>query len=224
MRLVDSYIEIILYTRNLIRVANGAAPDYQKTRNDLQDLFDKSKLHALDNGYSEQLYTSAKRAVVAYVDEIIQCSSWEHSAEWKKEPLQRIYFDTTNLGHEFYETLDTLNKFGPDREVREVYSLCLGLGFRGRYFNASDRQKYEEVKLFNLGLLLNDEAQENIDSTILFPDSYGKQDKRIMGNYRPRMNIIPYVVATPVLLIFTVLLYGNNSITELLSSIAAMVN
>jgi len=223
MRLVDSFINIALYTRNHIRTSDGNGPGYDIVRNELMRLFDESMSQSLEHGYSEQLYTNAKRAVVAYVDELIQCSSWAYADEWKKEPLQRMYFDTTNLGDDFYEILNNLNKFGPDRDVREVYSLCLGLGFRGKYFNNSDRQKYEDVKSFNLRVLLNDEAQQDIDGTILFPEAYGKQDKRIIGNYKPRLNIIAYVIATPIVLISLVVLYGGNSISNLLSSIAAMV-
>ncbi len=224
MQLVDSFIDVILYTRNFERTANNESYEYEVVRTELMRLFSDSHTQAINNGYSEELYSTAKQGIVAYVDEVIQCSSWVFRSKWKKEPLQRIYYDTTNLGDEFYEILNKLNKFGPEREVREVYSLCLGLGFHGKYFNPSERNKYEEVKSFNLGILLNDEAQKNIDSTILFPASYGKGDKRLSGNYRPRVNIIPYVIATPVVIILIVMLYGGTSISRMLSAIAAMVN
>lgn len=224
MQLVDSFISIILYVRNFSRNAAGEVPAYADVRADLKRLFDESQVQAISHGYSEQDYKTAKTAVVAYVDEIILCSSWKDRDEWKKEPLQRTYFDTTNLGDEFYEILNRLNKFGPDREIREVYSLCLGLGFKGKYFDLAERHKYEEVKSFNLGVLLNDEAKKNIDSTILFPEAYGEDGRRVIGNYRPRMNIIPYVIATPVVLVSLVLLYASSSISGLLDSIATMVN
>lgn len=224
MQLVDSFISIILYVRNFSRNTTGDTPAYAEVRADLMRLFDESHAEAVSQGYSEQDYTTAKTAVVAYVDEIILCSSWRDRDEWKKQPLQRTYFDTTNLGDEFYEILSRLNKFGPDREIREVYSLSLGLGFKGKYFDLAERHKYEEVKNFNLGVLLNDEAKKNIDSTILFPEAYGEDGRRVIGNYRPRMNIIPYVIATPLVLVSLVLLYASSSISGLLESITSMVN
>lgn len=224
MRLVDSFIGIMLYVRKFARVAANDTPDYETVRTELMQLFEESKTQAVRHGYTEEIYKTAKNAVVAYVDESILCSPWGHRDEWKKEPLQRIYFDTTNHGDEFYEILNRLNKFGPDREVREVYSLCLGLGFKGKYYNLADRHSYEELKNFNLGVLLNDEAKKNIDSTVLFPEAYGEQGKRVIGNYRPRMNIIPYVIATPIVLVSLVLLYANRSISALLDSITSLVN
>lgn len=224
MSLVDSFVDMILYAREIVRTVAAGSVSHDDVRKRFLQLFDESHQNAIANDYSEHDYTNAKYAVVAYVDELMQCLVWDGSAQWKKEPLQRTFFDTTNLGDKFYEILNTLNKFGPDREVREVYSLCLGLGFKGKYFDDADRHRHEDIKSFNLGLLLNEEALKDIDSTVLFPDAYGKQEKRVTGNYKPRLNIIPYVIATPFVLISLVLIYESRAISELLNSIALMVN
>lgn len=224
MRLVDCFIDTFLYLREFERMEEGEASGYDEVRQEIISLFQDSKTAALDSGYSEEIYTSAKYAVVAYADEIIMCSRWEHKPVWQKESLQRMYFDATNLGAGFYDKLNDLQKFGPDREVREVYSLCLGLGFRGKYFNNADRQKYEEVKNFNLEILLPDEAQRNIDTAIVFPSSYGGSEKKISGDYKPRVNIIPYVVAAPFIIVGAAVIYSNRSISATLNAISSMVN
>jgi type VI secretion system protein ImpK len=224
VRLVDCFVDTFLYLRQFARRVQSESLGYDEVRGKLTQLFKESRSAALESGYSDEIYTSARYAVVAFADEVILTSSWAEKAEWQKEPLQRLFFDATNLGAGFYEKLNALNKFGPDRDVREVYSLCLGLGFRGMYFSTGDRQKYEEIKNFNLGVLLPDEAQRNIDSAMLFPTAYGENVKRIKGDYRPRFNIIPYVIATPIVLIGLVLLYSNRSISSTLNAIASMVN
>ncbi len=224
MRLVDCFIDTFLYLREFERMEEGEFPDYDDVRGAVTKLFEDSRQVALDEGYSEDIYTSAKYAVVAFADEVILCSAWEHKQAWQKESLQRLYFDATNLGAGFYSKLNDLQKFGPDREVREVYSLCLGLGFKGMYFNNSDRQKYEEVKSFNLAILLPDEARRNIDTAVIFPSSYGASDKKISGDYKPRFNIIPYVIAAPIVFVGIAVLYSTSSISTVLDAISSMVN
>lgn len=223
MRLVDCFVDTFVYLREFARQIETEAPEYDDVRAAVTELFEQSKSVALENGYHDEVYESAKYAVVAYADEVISCSAWTHRSRWQKDSLQRLYFDATNLGASFYDKLNDLHKFGPDREVREVFSLCLGLGFRGKYFSPSDRQKYEEVKAFNLELLLPDEAQRNIDTATLFPSAYGDSANKVKGDYRPRFNVIPYVIAAPVLIVAAAVMYTNRSIVETLNAIVFMV-
>jgi type VI secretion system protein ImpK len=224
VRLVDCFIDTFLYFRQFERAGESLSLEYDAVRGGVEALFEQSRNCAVANGYSDEVYTSAKYAMVAYADEVIMTSPWPHKAQWQKLPLQRKYFDATNLGFGFYEKLNDLQKFGPDREVREVFSLCLGLGFRGKYFSNSDRQTYEEVKSFNLGILLPEEAQQNIDTAIIFPSAYGVDAKKISGDYKPRFNIIPYVIAAPFVLVGMAALYSNRSISVTLNAISSMVN
>lgn len=223
MRLVDCFVDTLVYLREFARKVEDDAPEFDDVRGEIVQLFDDSQGVALEHGYQDEVYESAKYAVVAFADELISCSKWVHRGRWQKESLQRMYFDATNLGAGFYDRLNDLHKFGPDREVREVYSLCLGLGFRGKYFSPSDRQKYEEVKAFNLELLLPDEAQRNIDTAILFPSAYGDSASKAKGDYKPRFNVVPYVIAAPVLIVSAAVFYTNRSIAETLNAIVFLV-
>lgn len=223
MRLVDCFVDAFVYLREFSRSVETEAPDYENVREAVTKLFVDSRAIALDNGYPEEVYDAAKYAVVAYADEVISCSCWAHRSRWQKDSLQRMYFDATNLGAGFYDKLNDLHKFGPDREVREVFSLCLGFGFHGKYFSSSDRQKYEEVKAFHLELLLPDEAQRNIDTAILFPSAYGDTANKVKGDYHPRFNVIPYVIAAPILIVAAAVMYTNRSIIETLNAIVFMV-
>ena len=175
MRVVDTFTDVLLFVRKFCRGEIESMPAEQ-VRTELQALFDRSKTMAEENGILDNYYEAAKFPVVALVDEMLQTSNWTDKSNWSKNSLQRVYFGTTNAGSEFYDRLNVLNKFGPDRDVREVYSLCLGLGFRGRYFAGEDRKRYEDTKAFNLSLLLPDEAQRNIDSATLFPFAYKASD------------------------------------------------
>lgn len=98
---------------------------------DLLDRFEKrARSMSIDN---EKIYM-AKFALIAFLDESIISSSWNRKEEWLSEPLQLKLFDTFNAGEEFFTNLDTLRqRTGSNRDVLEIYYLCLVLGFKGKY-------------------------------------------------------------------------------------------
>lgn len=71
----------------------------------------------------------ASFAVVAWIDELIaRYATWWVGAT----PLQKTLFHTNNAGNEFFGHLNQLT--ARQDEVREVYYLCLCLGFVGQYY------------------------------------------------------------------------------------------
>jgi type VI secretion system protein ImpK len=90
-------------------------------------------------------------ALVAWADEIILKSNWSGREDWQREPLQLQLFQTNRAGNEFY---DHLARLRPDQvSAREVYFLCLLLGFEGQYMgHEADRraiiqQQYELLRV-----------------------------------------------------------------------------
>lgn len=223
MRIVDCFTDVLLFTRKFCR-GELEIIAVDQVRSELESLFQKSKIMAEENGMPEEFYQSAKFPVVALVDEMLQTSAWVEKSAWAKNPLQRINFETTNAGADFYNRLNILNKFGPDRDIREVYALALGLGFRGKYFRGEDRQKYEEIKAFNLSLLLPDEAQRNIDSATLFPFAYKGHDQENTSPYKSRFNIYPVIFGVPVVGVLLMISFYHFNIASILDQIQAMVN
>ncbi len=96
----------------------------------------------------QQEYDLACFAVVAWADEIIVGHAHETNRElaqqWKRSPLQRRLYNTTNAGEEFFERLSTLTL--AQKDVREIYHLCLSLGFRGRYYDESQEFKLVQLR------------------------------------------------------------------------------
>lgn len=222
MRIVDCFTDELLFTRKFCR---GEFEDMSadQVRSELQSRFETSRKLAEDADMQDEFYLAAKYPVVALIDEMLQTSNWAEKSDWAKNPLQRIYFDTTNAGAEFYNRLNVLNKFGPDRDVREVYALCLGLGFRGKYFRGDDRKKYEEIKAFNLSLLLPDEAQRNIDSATLFPFAYKGHDADSSNPYKSRFSIYPVIIGVPIAVLVLMIGIYHFNIAAALDQIQAMV-
>lgn len=222
MRIVDCFTDVILFAR---RMARGDSQEItcEDAKKVFSTLFIESEKTAIEYELDIELYENAKFPIVAFVDEILLCSTWPEKSLWQKASLQRLFFNTTNAGSEFYDKLFELNKFGPDRDVREVYALCLGLGFRGKYFRGEDRKKYEEVKAFNLSLLLPDEAKQNIDSATLFPSAYKRHGRDYTSSFKARFSIYPIVIGVPVLVITAVLFVSHYYIGNTLDQLHELI-
>ncbi len=222
MRIVDCFTDVILFTRKFVR-GEQEIVEVDAVHHALINLFEASQQLAESQDMTDEFYQQAKFPVVALVDELLQCSSWEQKSDWSLNPLQRQFFETTSAGAEFYDRLNVLNKFGPDRDIREVYALCLGLGFRGKFFRGEDRKAYEEIKAFNLSLLLPDEAQRNIDSATLFPFAYKGHEDSENHSFKARLNIYPVVIGIPIIIIVSLILYYQLSVSALLDEIQSLL-
>jgi type VI secretion system protein ImpK len=222
VRIVDCFTDVILYARKLAR-GDIVVESAEEARNALKQLFKESEDLAEDKQFSSAMYADAKFPVVAFIDELFLTSKWAYKKDWQLEPLQRFYFNTTNAGSEFYDRLNVLNKFGPDKDVREVYALCLGLGYKGKYFRGEDRKIYEDIKAFNLSLLLPDEAKQDIDSTVLFPFAYRGHDSESKSGFTPRLNIYPVLIGVPLIVIVMLSLYFHFDIASTLNQIEQLV-
>ena len=108
MHLSDCFLELFTYIRYLCDSPELADVDYATVRTDVSLLIQRLEKRARKYGATAEQYDMARFAVFAWADESILCSSWGHSREWLKEPLQRRYYHTANAGEEFFERLGQL--------------------------------------------------------------------------------------------------------------------
>jgi type VI secretion system protein ImpK len=121
-------------------------PSYEQVRRDIAAFLEREKAAAKRQGITDRDYQDGCFAVVAWTDEtILKHSTWKHHQEWNAHPLQLEYFQTRNAGEEFFERLERLR--ADQKAVREVYYLCLGLGFSGQYFlGMEDELKLSQIR------------------------------------------------------------------------------
>ncbi len=171
MRLSDSLMEIIAYTAFVVRSDGGAQPGYDEVRGKMLQLITQSENLAVEQHFVQDDYLSARFAAFAWVDEAILSSGWEGRLQWQREPLQLKYYQTADAGELFYERL---NAIGPhQRDVREVYYLCLSLGFTGQYINAGDDFMLDQLRISNLKLLTGSSTGiPSLEGRELFPEAY----------------------------------------------------
>jgi type VI protein secretion system component VasF len=99
----------------------------------------------------------------------------------------------------------------------------MGLGFKGRYFDPEDRPQLENARGFNLSLLLPEEAQHNLDQSVLFRSAFSDQALAAKEHKR-RANLIPYVIAVPVLSVLGVFLWYASQIRGLIVELLNLVS
>lgn len=174
----------------------GNASELKSRVSDMFDRFEKSaRLAGIDN----EKIRLTKFALVAFLDETIICSEWKEKDEWLTEPLQIKLFDTFNAGEEFFTNMAILReKTSINKDILEVYYLCLSLGFKGKY----QLQSPENIRriIDDLNLELHPEAYTSIDA--LSPN--GKPRQSIVRSVKSGVSvwIYPFVAVLIIILLY----------------------
>ncbi len=202
MPLIDCFIELIAYVSYFLKTVPKEQPSFEQIKTDIHHLIGKSHDNFHQSDLPQEDFDLARFAVFTWVDEVILSSDWHKKSEWQGEQLQRVYYHTTDAGEIFFDKLNNLEP--PQTQVREVYYLCLALGFTGRYCNPGDEYLLEQLKNSNLKLVEGSKNFESIEQTLLFPKGY-QLDETIQSNDKGKGGI-------PISLVFgislPVLLYG----------------
>jgi len=188
MHLSDCFMDVMAYVTYLLKSVESKQPTYDEVKIDIRGLLSESEGDVTRGLVPRDDYEQARFALCAWVDESILSSRWLHKNRWLNDQLQRLYYNTTDAGEEFFERLGGIGLH--QRDVREVYYLCLALGFTGRYCNPGDEYTLEQIKTSNLKLLLGSSVGlPSLERADLFPEAYpsgtaefGKQ--RIQGSSR----------------------------------------
>lgn len=171
MHLSDCFIKTLAYVSYFLKSASITQPPYDQVKTEIQRLIRESEMLSAHGNFSRDDFEQARFAVCAWVDEALLKSPWEYRSLWLKEQLQRSYYNTTDAGEEFFQRISSIGLH--QREVREVYYLCLALGFTGRYCHPGDEYQLEQIRTSNLKLLLGSSVGlPSLERTDLFPEAH----------------------------------------------------
>ncbi len=173
MRLADCFTDMTTYTMMLDKNPGLEQIPFDQACAHMDRLIRQSD--ALFETYqgAREDFDLARFAVFAWIDETIMKSRWEGRSFWQGEQLQRRFFQTSDAGALFFQKLNSL---GPHQnQVREVYYICLALGFTGQYHNQGDDMLLDQLKVSNLKLLTGSSMDlPAIDNMTLFPNAYNQ--------------------------------------------------
>lgn len=171
MRLTDSFIDLIAYVAYFTSSSEASGQSYDQVRTDIDRLIQASGDMAETQGVSHKDYDLARFAVCAWIDESIMASAWDHRLMWQRTLLQKAHYRTTDGGILFF---DRLKDLGPDQnDIREVYYLCIALGFSGKFCLDGDAVRLDQLQSTNSKLLTGSaRGALSIEGNTLFPASF----------------------------------------------------
>jgi type VI secretion system protein ImpK len=168
MRLSDYYVPIAAVVKGALPSAD-TGPDALAAS--IDTLVQQAQSRALQNDVDLTEFQAGLFPVLAWADEYIsRHHRWPSEHEWQKHLLQRRYFKTGLAGREFFERLDALG--AQDNAVREVYLLCLCLGFMGRYSLSPNSAELANIRVEHYKLLQSDPDLRAAGEGALFPHAY----------------------------------------------------
>ncbi|WP_321800906.1 DotU family type IV/VI secretion system protein [Caballeronia sp. J97] len=168
MTLADTLISLFAQVRAFSRSPAGDAASLTAQ---LDGAIASARLRAHDAGFAQADIDEALFAFNAWADELLLTTPWEGAAHWQRHLLQRRYSNVSNGGVVFYERLAQLAP--AQLQVREVFYLCLALGFGGRYAYDRNQKTLTDIRRSNLAMLLPDADQLGASArAFLFPDGY----------------------------------------------------
>jgi type VI secretion system protein ImpK len=146
-------------------------------------------------GIAVESFREARFAVLSWLDEMILISNWPHRAHWQH--LMLAYYGTLNAGEDFFRHLELLPSQAND--VREIYYLCLSLGFQGRYAFGDDHNELRDLKHDLYRQLCGSHGDIRQNYPRLFPEAY--QKSATLAPAPPRTKLLWYIVAFSVPLV-----------------------
>lgn len=183
-------------------------------------LIQQAQSRALQDEVSLDDFQAALFPVLAWADETIsRRHKWASEHAWQKHLLQRRYFKTGLAGREFFDRLEALPATG--NGIREVYLLCLALGFKGKYSmfpNSADLAniRVEQYKLLQKG----DPAFKAAGEAALFPSAYALNEggPRSRGSRGPMLRRLTWRKAMffilPPLIVIVVAIILHTELTN----------
>ena len=119
-----------------LRANRQVINDAQAFRVQMQTALRAAEKEGISKLYSPEDVRLATFAIVAFLDESILNSNNPAFSDWPRMPLQEEMFGHHRAGEVFFENIDrvlTRSDSHGTADLLEVYSLCILLGYKGKY-------------------------------------------------------------------------------------------
>ncbi len=225
IRLTDCFIDVVAYIVQFLKTVSRRQPSIERVRADIQRLVGEGRELFDAGSFSMEDYDEARFAVFAWIDETISGSAWREKQRWRDQTLQNEYYRTTRAGEQFFERMNRLEARRGD--VRDVYHLCLALGFEGRHGQEGEGRVPAALKALNRTLPADaPPGIPSMENDTLFPDAYQIEfdDAGVLGHERPISTFtmlcigIPLLVFVALFLLFSLVLnhYGETILIQVI--------
>lgn len=218
---------LFAYILTIKRNIGTQQPGFSEVRKTVLDNLEQTAWVIREKGIDPRDYDDARFAVCVWIDEVLLNIPWLHRNEWQRAMLQTELYGSTRGGDEFFERLNQLTP--AQNNVREVYYVCLSLGFMGRYCGEAELGMLEQLKRSTLNMLIGDSAGiASFGKRVVFRGAFVANGMNAgMENSTPddgsKVWFNWMLIGPPVLLVMMMILYsfmldnmGDNLITRVI--------
>jgi type VI secretion system protein ImpK len=130
--LVAAFGTLLAFAPELESATAPTDPETLRTR--LLDGLVSARDAAVGRGVPMARADQAAWAVAALLDDLALNTPWGGASAWPRQPLVSTLYGDVDAGTRFFDRLEELERHpNRDRDMLELHSDCLALGFRGKY-------------------------------------------------------------------------------------------
>jgi len=168
--LIDLCTPVLAYSSVLPRDAGGMHPTYAQFRQEVLAALQKIETEAPESGIDREDAQDAIYALALFLDEDVATSEWTGKLQWANEPLYAVKLQDPEGGINFFRKLDEMGD--RRRAVKEVFLVCLAMGFRGKYAELEPSQQAAKLGEIRQRVLrsIHETPLDNVEE--LFPEAY----------------------------------------------------
>jgi type VI secretion system protein ImpK len=168
--LMDLCTPVLAYSSVLPRDAGGMHPTYAQFRQEVLASLQKIETEAPEFGIDREDAQDAVYALSLFLDEDVATSEWTGKLQWANEPLYAVKLQDPEGGINFFRKLDEMGD--RRRAVKEIFLVCLAMGFRGKYAELEPSQQAAKLGEIRQRVLrsIHPTPLDNVEE--LFPEAY----------------------------------------------------
>jgi type VI secretion system protein ImpK len=170
LSLMDLASPIFGYAAILPREAGGVHPSYPQFRQEVLAALQKIESEAAEHGIEREDAAEARFALAAFMDEQVADSEWSGRSQWSSEPLYMVLLNDPQAGVNFFSRLEGLGD--RQRTVKEVYLVCLAMGFRGKFAELDPTQQAARIGEIRQKTIRSIHRKPLDGMDVLFPEAY----------------------------------------------------
>jgi len=170
LSLMELCTPVFGYAAVLPQEPDGEHPSYEQFRQQVVAALHRIENDAPSCGIEAEDARQACYALSLFMDTYVANSAWNAKADWAGEPLGIMLQQDPEGGVNFFRRLEAFRD--DQKDVREVFLVCLALGFRGKYAEMELNQQATQIAEEKLRLLRQTHPVPLEKQAKLFPPAY----------------------------------------------------
>jgi type VI secretion system protein ImpK len=158
------------YTALLPATPDDPQPEYEQFRGKIVAALHAVESEATEHEIELEDAKQAGYALCLFTDGQVAESEWNGKAQWASEPLHIMLQQDPEGGINFFRRLDDFGE--RERAVKEVYLVCLALGYRGKYAELDPAHQATKIGELRQKLVRDMHPKPLDKRRELFPEGY----------------------------------------------------